>query len=174
MGDWRIERLDRSHERGSFCCGKAPLDDFLHSLVSQYEKRKLGTTYVAVIPSDKRVCGYYTLAASSVLVQNLPPKAARKLPKHPVPVALLGRLAVDQTAQGRRLGAVLLMDALNRCVSLSAHVGMHAVLVTAIDQEARRFYLKYGFTPLPGKDLDLYFPMWAIEQELGKHGKEGG
>ena len=174
MDDWRIERLDRSHERGSFCCGKASLDEFLHSLASQYEKRKLGSTYVAVLSGDKRVCGYYTLAASSVPIQNLPSKAARKLPKHPVPVALLGRLAVDQTAQGRRLGVVLLMDALKRCMGLSAHLGIHAVLVAAIDQEARRFYLKYGFTPLPGKDLDLYFPMWAVEQELGKPGKEGG
>jgi GNAT superfamily N-acetyltransferase len=173
MDDWRIERLDRSHHRGSFCCGKASLDEFLRSLVSQYEKRKLGRTYVAVLPGEKRVCGYYTLAAGALPFESIPADRAKKLPKHPAPVALLARLAVDQTAQGRGLGAVLMMDALKRCLALSAQLGIHAVLVKAIDQQARRFYLKYGFTPLPDKDLDLYFPMTAVEQELGKSSTEG-
>src|SRR5437870_4109190 len=66
MSEWHIEPLDRSHQRGEFCCGKAPLDEFLRSLVSQYEKRKLGKTYVAVQPNEKKVCGYYTLASGSI------------------------------------------------------------------------------------------------------------
>src|SRR6185312_9422734 len=88
MADWRIEQLDRSHNRGEFCCGKAPLDEFLRSLVSQYEKRNLGRTYVAVKEGEEKVYGYYTLASSAVPFANVPPKSARKLPRHPIPVAL--------------------------------------------------------------------------------------
>jgi GNAT superfamily N-acetyltransferase len=167
MADWRIERLDRSHVRGEFCCGKAPLDDFLRSLVSQYEKRNLGRTYVAMKEGDKRVYGYYTLASGAVLFANLPVETARKLPRHPVPVALLARLAVDQAAQGRGLGIELLMDALRRCQELSGSLGIHAVEVLAIDEEARSFYQKYGFVSLLDDARHLYLPMKTIEVELG-------
>ena len=112
MAEWKIERLTRSHERASFTCGKPPLDDFLRSLVTQYEKRNLGRTYVAVRAGEPRVLGYYTLASGSVPFQNLPAPAARKLARHPVPVILLARLAVDQSVQGQGLGESLLLDAL--------------------------------------------------------------
>jgi GNAT superfamily N-acetyltransferase len=166
MDDWRVERLDASHRRGEFCCGKAPLDEFLRTLVTQYERRKLGRTYVAVLGGDQRVGGYYTLASGAVPFQHLPAAAAKKLPKHPVPVILLGRLAVDRAAQGKGLGAYLLMDALKRCLAVSAELGVHAVEVRAIDQEARAFYLKYGFVPLPDSELHLYLPMKTVEDEL--------
>jgi GNAT superfamily N-acetyltransferase len=168
MGEWQIEPLDRSHQRGDFCCGKAPLDDFLRSLVSQYDKRKLGRTYVAVLPSDKKVSGYYTLASGSIPFQNLPPPIAKKLPKHPVPVALLGRLAVDRAVQGRHLGEELLIDALRRCLELSDQLGIFAVEVMAIDPEAKHFYLRYGFVPLLDNDLHLFLPMKTIEGILGE------
>ena len=168
MADWRIERLNRTHERGEFCCGKAPLDEFLRSLVSQYEKRNLGRTYVAVAEGEKRVYGYYTLASSAVPFAHVPPKTARKLPRHPVPVALLARLAVDQAAQGKGLGAELLMDALRRCRGLAAALGIFAVEVLAIDDEARRFYEKYGFTPLLDDERHLYLPKKTLETALGE------
>jgi GNAT superfamily N-acetyltransferase len=168
MAEWQIEPLDRSHQRGEFCCGKAPLDEFLRSLVSQYEKRRLGRTYVAVVPGEKRVYGYYTLASGSVPFQTLPSPTAKKIPRHPFPVALLGRLAVDQTAQGRGLGEELLMDALRRCLDLSTKLGIFAVEVMAIDAEAKRFYLKYGFVPLLDSDLHLYLPMKTIQDTLGE------
>ncbi|MEX2121973.1 MAG: GNAT family N-acetyltransferase [Pirellulales bacterium] len=169
MDDWRIEPLDRAHERGEFRCGKPPLDDFLRSLVSQYEKRNLGRTYVAVRPgeNDNRVWGYYTLASGSVSFQNIPKKAARKLPKHPLPVALLGRLAVDQAAQGQGLGEVLLIDALKRCLELSDRMGIHAVEVHAIDPPAKGFYEKYGFVPLLDSELHLYLPITTIREGFG-------
>jgi GNAT superfamily N-acetyltransferase len=168
MDDWRIERFDAFHQRGQFSCGKTPLDAFIQSLVTQYEKRKLGITYVAVLPGDRRVIGYYTLASSSVPFHNLPPKTARKLPKHPVPVALLGRLAVDATAQGRGLGRLLLMDALKKCLDLSEQLGIFAVEVMAIDQEAKAFYLKYGFMPLLDDEMHLFMPIKTIAGILGE------
>jgi len=172
MAEWQIEALDRSHERKAFCCGKAPLDTFLKSLVSQYEKRKLGRTYVAVQPGEKRVRGYYTLASAAVSYQSFPAKVAKKLPQHPVPVTLLARLAVDQTAQGQGLGKVLLMDALRRCLALSSQLGIHAVEVDAIDQQAKEFYQKYGFLLFQDNPLHLYLPMATIEMTF--QGEEVG
>ena len=170
MDDWQIQHLDRTHRREEFSCGKPSLDEFMRSLVSQYEKRKLGRTYVAVLPNDKKVYGYYTLAAGSVHIENIPPKAAKKLPKHPVPVILLGRLAVDQAAQGRGLGARLLMDALKRCLELSESLGVHAVEVTALDDDAKTFYLKYGFSPLLDDERHLHVPLTTLEKAAARAG----
>jgi GNAT superfamily N-acetyltransferase len=151
------------HERGEFSCGKAPLDAFLRTLVSQYEKRGLGKTFVAVERDHKRVLGYYTLASGAVPFERLPRKAARKLPKHPVPVVLLARLAVDQSIQGKGLGALLLTDALKRSLDLSRKLGIHAVEVEA---EAKAFYEKVGFIPLLDTPLHLYLPLATIEREF--------
>jgi GNAT superfamily N-acetyltransferase len=168
MDDWRIELLKGAHERGEFCCGKAPLDTFLRSLVSQYEKRRLGRTYVAVRPDEQRVYGYYTLASSSIPFEHLPSGKAKKLPKHPAPVILLARLAVDKEAQGTGLGKLLLLDALKRSLDLSATLGVHAVEVDAIDAEAKAFYEKYGFAPLEDSELHLYLPIVTVEAALGR------
>jgi GNAT superfamily N-acetyltransferase len=172
VAEWSVERLDRSHERAEFSCGKAPLDNFLRALVSQYEKRRLGRTYVAVRPGEKRVVGYYTLAAGAVSFANLPAEGTRKLPRHPVPVVLLARLAVDQSAQGQGLGAFLLTDALRRALSLADQLGVHAVEVDAIDEEARALYQRYGFVPLQDDPLHLYLPLATIESAFGGE-KEG-
>ena len=164
MAEWRIETLHTSHERAAFSCGKAPLDDFLLLRASQYEKRKLGRTYVAPYPGALAVAGYYTLAANSIAVANLPADAAKRLPRHPVPVILLGRLAVDQKARGQGLGKALLRDALRRSLLLSEQLGLFAVEVLAIDAEAKEFYTKYGFVPLVDNELHLFLPIKTIEQ----------
>ncbi len=164
MAEWRIEPLGASHERGEFSCGKAPLDDFLRLRATQYDRRRLGRTYVALFPGATTVAGYYTLAAGIVAVANLPPAAARRLPKHPVPVVLLGRLAVDQKARGQGLGKALLRDALRRSLELSEQLGLFAVEVLAIDADPREFYTKYGFVPLADHDLHLFLPMRTIEE----------
>lgn len=163
MADRTIERLGRSHVRGEFACGKSPLDDFIRVLVGQYEKRNLGRTYVALRPGESRVIGYYTLASGAISFRDLPPDAARTLPKHPVPVVLLARLAVDRSARGERLGEALLMDALSRCLGLADPVGIHAAEVDAIDEEAKSFYLKYGFVPLLDDPHHLYLPIATIQ-----------
>ncbi len=164
MADWQIESLDRSHLRSEFACGKVPLDEFIRSLVSQYEKRKLGRTYVAVRPGEKKVLGYYTLASAAVPFQNLPKETAKKLPRHPIPVALLGRLAIDQSVQGRGLGKYLVLDALRRCLDLSSKIAIFAVEVLALDSQAREFYQKFGFTPLLDNDLHLFLPLKTLEK----------
>jgi GNAT superfamily N-acetyltransferase len=168
MNDWRIERLDRTHVRDQFDCGKARLDDFVRTLVSQYEKRNLGRTYVAVKAAERRVLGYYTIASGAVSVDSLPASIGKKLPRHPVPVVLIARLAVDRSAQGHRLGEKLLLDAFARALVLSAELGIHSVVVDAIDQEARASYQKYQFVSLLDNEFHLYLPVSTIVEALGK------
>ena len=167
MADWTVEPLGNEHDRSAFSCGKPALDDFFRARASQYEKRRLGKTFVAVPPGQKRVIGYHTLAAGAVSFEHLPADATRRLPKHPMPVVLLARLAVDQTAQGKRLGEGLLLDALQRALDISAGLGVHAVEVDALDTSAAAFYHKYGFTPLPDDPLHLYLPIATVEELLG-------
>lgn len=166
MADWTVEPFGKDHDRSAFACGKPSLDDFLRARVSQYEKRRLGKTFVAVPAGEKRVIGYYTLSAGAVSFEHLPADAARKLPKHPVPVVLLARLAVDASAQGKGLGEGLLLDALQRALDLSAGLGVHAVEVDALDESAAAFYRKYGFTPLLDDPLHLYLPIATVEDVL--------
>ncbi|MGO8746442.1 MAG: GNAT family N-acetyltransferase [Thermoguttaceae bacterium] len=158
MADIRIEPYQSArHQRAGFDCGKPALNEFLRTLVSQYERRRLGRTFVAVRPGEPdTVVGYYTLAAGSIAVQHLPREAAAKLPRHPAPAILLGRLAVDQRAQGQGLGRGLLVDALRRALELSASLEVFAVVVMAIDQGAAGFYAKYGFRQLLDAPLYMY------------------
>jgi GNAT superfamily N-acetyltransferase len=162
MTDWRIEPLRAGHDRAEFGCGQPSLDDFLHQRVTQYEKRNLGRTYVAVAVDGSRLYGYYTLASAAIGLSDLPETLARKLPRHPVPVVLLARLAVDQSVQGRRLGESLLVDALRRCLRLADELGIHGVEVDAIDTPAERFYLKYGFVPLLDRERHLFLPIATV------------
>ena len=163
---WVIERLTDAHDRSGFSCGKPPLDEFLKKFAGQYDRRDFARTYVAVSPPDPAVQGYYTLSGGSLDLSELPEAVRKKLPHHPVPVACLGRLAVTQAAQGQSLGKALLLDALKRCSQASAELALYAVEVEAIDEEAKKFYLKYGFTPLTDDPLHLYLSMKTI-QKLG-------
>jgi GNAT superfamily N-acetyltransferase len=161
---WVIERLTDGHDRSGFSCSKLPLDEFLKKLAGQYDRRDFARTYVAVVPPEPAVQGYYTLSGGSLDLSALPQAVRKKLPRHPVPVARLGRLAVTLGAQGHNLGKTLLVDALRRCNRLSAELALHAVEVEAIDETARNFYLKYGFTPLADDPLHLYLSMKTVEK----------
>jgi GNAT superfamily N-acetyltransferase len=167
VADWIIEPFGKAHDRSAFTCGKPSLDDFIRTRVSQYEKRRLGKTFVAVSEGEKRVIGYYTLAAGAVTFEHLPTEASRKLPKHPISVILLARLAVHQSAQGKRLGEGLLLDTLQRSLDLSGNLRAHAVEVDALDDSAVAFYVKYGFAPLLDNLKHLYLPLATIEKMLG-------
>lgn len=164
MSHWRIERLDKRHERSEFSCGKESLDQFIRQLVTQYEKRRLGRTFVATDADSNRVTGYYTLAAGSLDVKSLPKDERKKLPKHPVPTIHIGRLAVDAGCRGQRLGELLLFHALRAALDLSDRLGAFAVDVWAIDDEAKSFYVKYGFVELDDSPLHLLLPMKTIQE----------
>jgi len=160
---WVVERLDSGHDRESFDCGQELLNNFLKRLATQYRKKNLGQTYVAVLP-DRRVIGYYTISTSRVDFENVPDDLSKQYPQIPIPVVLLGRLAVDKACQGRGFGRTLLVKALRQAAELSEAVGIAAVEVHAIDQAARGFYLKYGFTPLADDQHHLYLPIKTIKK----------
>lgn len=145
---WDIVRLRKDHDRKAFSCGVPSLDAFLHQYVNQYEKRDLGRSYVLVQDDGPRVYGYFTLAAGHIEPQEIPPPHAKKLPKHAVPVMLLGRLAVDQSVRGQGLGADLLAEATAITAELAERVGLFAVCVDALDETAAAFYRHHGFVSL--------------------------
>jgi GNAT superfamily N-acetyltransferase len=163
MAEWVIEPLRAGHDRTGFSCGQPPLDNFIRALASQYQKRRLGRTFVATEQGETRVAGFYTLAASSIVASSLPSAERKKLPKHPIPAIHLGRLAVDQSYRGQRLGEVLLFHALRQAREISEKMGVYMVDVWAIDQGACAFYAKYGFLPLEDAPLHLYLAMETVE-----------
>jgi GNAT superfamily N-acetyltransferase len=161
---WVIERLARGHDRSAFDCGQAPLNDWLKLRAGQYAKKDLARTYVAVRPGQMVVTGYYAISTHRVSYEALPPDQAKGLPKIDVPVVLLGRLAVDRTAQGQGLGSLLLIDALRRAQHISGEVGIRAVEVDALDDAARRFYLRFGFVSLIDDPNHLFLAMHVIRK----------
>jgi len=163
MADWVFAQLTAAHRRAEFSCGKPQLDLFLRTLVSQYEKRRLGRTIVATEPGRARVAGYYTLAAGSVDVACLPETLRKKLPKHPIPTIHLGRLAVDLLFRGQGLREALLLHALRAALGLSEKLGAFAVEVWCIDDEAKAFYRRYGFLAFSDDPLHCYLPMKTVE-----------
>jgi ribosomal protein S18 acetylase RimI-like enzyme len=155
---FRIEPLSGAHDRSRFVSGSAPLDRYLREQVSQDIKRRITACFVAVDIKTQDVVGFYTLTATSVALDALAPEIVKKLPRYPVvPAALLGRLAVSVTFQGRGLGAALLADALLRTARVE--MGVFAMIVDAKDDAAQRFYEKHGFTLLAGEQRRLVLPI---------------
>lgn len=164
MANWSIRRLDRGHERLRFDCGQSLLNDWLKSRAGQFDRRDLSRTYVATQVNDVLVCGFYAISTHRVMYEALSREESKGLPRLDIPVVLLGRLAVDLTAQGQGLGSLLLVDALRRAAQISEHVGVHAVEVDAIDEAAKTFYLKFGFRPLLDDPRHLLMPMHEIRK----------
>ena len=144
-GGYRIERLG-DHDRRDFTSGSEALDRYFREGVTQDARRRIAYCFVAIGPGGD-IAGFYTLSATSILLDRLPPERARKLPRYPmVPAILLGRLAVAQAHQGRRLGAALVADALIR--ASSGDIAGHLMVVDAKDETAARFYEHLEFTRL--------------------------
>ncbi len=167
---WKIELLQRAHLRDDFDCGEAPLDAFLKQFARQNQDRGINKTYVAlkVGHPTPRVFGYYTLLAHSLEASRLPPAMARHLPRYPLPVIHLARLAVDRRVQGQGLGGVLLADALKKAALASDIVGVFALEVLAKTPEAGRFYAKYGFVPIPEDPLHWVLPLATVRPHVSR------
>ncbi len=157
----RIEPLASGHDRKSFRCGEESLDTFLHRFARQNMERGVGVTYVAVgDDAPARILGYYTLSSSAIARQTVPEAGeSAKLPRYPVPSALIARLAVESSAQGRGLGLLLMLDALARVVRIADEIGIHAVEVVALHERACAFYERLGFVVLQDDPLHLFLPL---------------
>lgn len=161
-----IERLTRNHERDTFDCGEPALNEYLRQYARQNQDRGLGRTYVAVPDGALRVIGYYTLASGSLEFADVPEPLRRGLPRYPIPVAHLGRLATCHSVRGQGLGEILLFDAMKRTLRVAEEIGMVAVEVWAKTERARTFYEKYGFESLIDDRLHLYLPLATARQAV--------
>jgi GNAT superfamily N-acetyltransferase len=134
-----------------------------HRYANQDIWRRVTRVFVASPPGEpQRVIGYYSLSAGSLAAADLPEKFRRRLPKSPVPVALLSRLAVDKSYQDQGLGAVLIADALQRIALASQVMAVFAVVVDALNESPADFYRQFGFIPLPSQPLKLILPIDTV------------
>lgn len=167
---YHIIALDASaHDRAGFDCGEAPLNRYLREQASQEMKRKVAGCWVLVsLDKPDRVLGYYTLSSEAVDMKELgdaDPQVAKKLPRYPrLGAVLLGRLAVDKTAQKQGLGELLLFDAMHRAVS--TQIPAVFMITDPKDENAGKFYAKYGFKSL--NPTRLFITTQQIEFILGK------
>jgi GNAT superfamily N-acetyltransferase len=166
---YRCEPLGPSHDRAAFSCGNNSLDDYFRTRAGQDRKRGVASPYVLVEIATGLVAGYYTLATTGVLTTALPPEIAQRLPRYPVmPAMLLGRLARDLRFRGRGVGDLLLSNALRHCLRLSEEIASVGVVVDAIDDDARAFYERYGFSRFPDDAHRLIIPMATVARLMGE------
>jgi predicted GNAT family N-acyltransferase len=158
--DFAIELLGKQHDKENFDCGEESLNQFLKKYARQNQDKGFGRTFVAVLPNQKKVLGYYTLSAGSISFEIVP----EKLPRYPIPTAHLGRLATDLQMRGQGLGKLLLIDALERTVLVAEKVGIYAIELFALTENAKNFYLKYGFVQLTDDDKHLYLPIETLKK----------
>lgn len=155
-----IAPLGPAHQRSGFTCGVPALDRYLREQASQDMRRRVAACFVATELAADDVVGFYTLAAASIVLGDLPEAMRRRLPRYPsVPVARLGRLAVHEAHRGRRLGIGLLWDAVVRAAR--SDVAVFAMVVDAKDEAAAAFYRHNGFTPLA--PLKFVLPLAALK-----------
>ncbi len=161
--DLVIAPLTKAHDRADFHCGVEPLDLYIQKQAGQDIRRRISRVFVATLrDGSKKVLGYYSLSSLAVDLSQLPNKFARKLPKHPIPAALIGRLAVNKAAQGNGVGKMLPADAIKRTLSVSENIAIYALVVDAINDNAKRFYEQFGFTRLSDDSLRLFLPLKSI------------
>jgi ribosomal protein S18 acetylase RimI-like enzyme len=158
MDDFRVETLSSNHNRSGFSCGVEALDRYFREQVTQDVRRRATACYVAVEASGAKIAGYYTLTASGVPLGEMPDSLIKRLPRYPlVPVARMGRLAVDQAYRGRKLGSALLWDAVAR--ALRSEIAVFALIVDAKDDQAEAFYLHHGFVTFGSQPRQLMLPL---------------
>jgi ribosomal protein S18 acetylase RimI-like enzyme len=157
---YRVIPLENGHERTTFKSASETLNRYFQQQVTQDVRRRVVACFVAM-DGEQRVVGYYTLAAASVLLADLPDATAKKLPRYPsVPAIRMGRLAVDQGFKGRGLGGALLADALERAAR--SEIAAFAFVVDAKDDTAAAFYVHHGFIALPDTPSTLFLPLATV------------
>ena len=157
------EHLTAQHDISSFDSGVPELDTWLKRRALQNEASGASRTYVA--SAGGRVVGYYALATGAVAQHQASGRVRRNMPE-PIPVMVIGRLAVDREHQGKGLGSALLKDALLRTLNAASSVGIRAVLLHAISDEAKRFYEKAGFSSSPVDPMTMMITLADVQKAL--------
>jgi ribosomal protein S18 acetylase RimI-like enzyme len=160
---FRLAPLGAGHDRGSFHCGEEALDRYFQTQATEDIRRRIANCFVAVEITTGVVAGYYTIAAASIPLVELPPEEAKRLPRYPtLPAVRIGRLTVDERFQGRGMGGALLADAARR--SLQSPPVVYALLVDAKNDQAVAFYQRYLFRPVVGQPRTLFLPLATAEK----------
>jgi len=170
-------RLSAAHNVDAFNCGKDQLDRFLKRHALKNQKIGSSTTFVTCPESEaNRLVGYYSLTLGSVRHEDTPADVREGMPRYPIPVMLLAKLAVDSNYrkpnQDLRLGEALLKDALLKSVLVAELAGIRAMMVDALDDDARRFYQHYGFQQSPTDELQLFLPISVIRASVEAASKD--
>jgi len=148
----------------SFNCGIEELNIYLHRFALPNEKRQISRTFIAVNEDNPITpLGYYSVSMSQIQFNKLPEKLKKGIPRYPLPAMRIGRLARDISVNKKGLGALLLQDAFNRALMISEEIGVHSILVDALNEGAKSFYLKYGFIPFNDKPLTLILPLKTLK-----------
>lgn len=157
----RIEPLNDRHERGAFASGVEQLDRYFRTQAGQDVRKRVASCFVLVEDGESRPLGYYTLAATSLALADLPQTLAKRLPRYPsIPATLMGRLAVESGHRRRGLGQLLLLDAFTR--TLRSEIATFAFVVDAKDEAASVFYTAHGFLPLTEDGRRMFVPMTEV------------
>ncbi|HSY93790.1 MAG TPA: GNAT family N-acetyltransferase [Candidatus Binatus sp.] len=163
----KVEAISELHDLSRFDCGThESLNEWLKRFALSNQRNESARTYV--VHRNGSVAGYYSVSAGSVSVEESPARVVKGLARHPIPVILLARLAVDKYEKGTGLGKALLKDALARIAQAADIVGARAVLVHAIDEQARKFYEHFDFEPSPVHELQLMLLMKDLRKALEK------
>lgn len=158
------EPLADAHDVGAFKSGEVTLDDWLRRRARANQASGASRTYV--VAQGQAVVGYYSLAAGGIALIDAPPRARRNMPD-PIPMAVLGRLAVDTAWQGKHLGRLLLRDAILRTQQAAAIIGLRGLLVHALSPAAKRFYETSGFRKSPNRQMTLIVTLQDAVAALG-------
>lgn len=164
-GPLRIEKLRAEHAVDGFDCGREELNRFLSRFALTNQRSGSAQTYVAI--SGEVVVGYYSLAVGEVAYADAPERLTKGLPRHPVPIMLLARLAVAASWQGHGLGAGLLKDAMLRTIQAADIAGIRALAVHAKDDGVRSFYEHFGFLPSPTDPMHLLLLVKDLKRVIG-------
>ena len=160
--------IEVGHDVSAFHSGVCSLDEWLQKRALKNEKASVSRTYVTC--EENKVVGYYCLSAGAVALREAPKKMTRNMPD-PIPVLVMGRLAVDQRYQNKGLGKALLLDASRRTIQAGDIAGVAALLVHALSEEARRFYLSRGFLESPVQPMTLCMRLADAREILASRGK---
>ncbi len=155
--------LTLEHDLAPFDCGLAELNEWLKRRALRNQEAGASRTYVTT--EANAVVGYYALAAGSIDVTAVPGRFRRNMP-NPIPIALLGRLAVDPSCQGKGLGRALVRDAAKRIINAAGTLGIRGLIVQAISEEAKAFYVALGFDPSPLEPMTLMVTLEDLRSAL--------
>ncbi|WP_236014964.1 GNAT family N-acetyltransferase [Geomonas anaerohicana] len=167
----KIVPLNADHDRSSFDCGSAELNSFLRKMARQASSRNISRTFVLTDEAaPEKILGFFSLTSCEVNIADVPLAYQKKYPpQHGLPAVRLARLAVAQKEQGKGYGEYLLTEAMVRTAVVAESVGIMGLYVDAKDENARRFYERYGFVVInPVKPMQLFLPIGTLQKLIGE------